>query len=298
LFALLLIDWLNYHRSSNTVRLLSLAILATVSYQILYFHNAVGGIGTNYRLGIPFAQGVSSNPAGFFLGAWAVTLLNVRRLWREFPALSLISLSLALYALAQTRSRTNTLAFLIVLFLTALVWVRRLKGWKWLFVTVGVFAAVYVFVVLFVDELGPLTRVVRILKDPLSVLEDGSFAVRLRETWPRAFSLWRTDASTVLLGWGLNHTGTVDGTLPRLLANQGFLGVLFFLAVWYAHFLLNHRNTALVLLLVFTIINGINAETLIISYRSIQAYLIVLMVAVFFGNEQWNQNNKTTAGTA
>ena len=287
IFALLLVDRLDNHRSTGDLKATVVLISAAVAYQILYYHNLIGGIGANYRLGLPFATGVSSNPAGFFLGAWVVVLLHTRRIWREFPAYGAASLLLSVYALIQTRSRTNLLALLLVLVVTVCIRVWRAGGWRWVAAALVGFALAYASVVLFVEEAGPLARVIRLLKDPLSALEDGSFAIRLRESWPRAFGFWRADWRSVLIGRGLDYTGPVDGTVPRLLANQGVIGLLLFLSVWYVHFLVHRKSAAVLLLLLFAFLNGINAETLVISYRSIQAYMVILVIAVSYGSETW-----------
>lgn len=278
-----------------TLEILLYVVTAMIIYQVLYFHNLVAGIGTNYRLGIPFAFGVSSNPAGFVLAAWIVLLVHVPQFWKSRPWLTLASVVLAAYALLQTQSRTNQIALLIVLFATVSVSIVRLRrGWLWLTIGSGIVAGFFLFALPHVPTTGSLGRIVRILREPLSVFSDGSFSVRYRETWPSALRMWLSRSTHIYIGAGLAFTGTVDGTVPRLLANQGVIGLTLFAYVWYGHFLLRFRSRSVVMLLILSVVNGINGETLVVSYRSIQVFLILVMFAAVSGSSAPEESNERT----
>ena len=103
------------------------------------------------------------------------------------------------------------------------------------------------------------------------------------QLWPKAIDSWLSSPYHFLFGEGFGSFPIVDGTVPYLLANVGLLGFFFFTIVWCVFFLVKYRNnTAVFVLVIFTLINGINAETLIVSYRSVQTYIVLLLFTIFY----------------
>lgn len=291
-FLFVLADW--FHDSENTVRdvrgvIWVLAII--IGYQLLYNHGLVGGIGQTYRLGLPFKSGVSPNPAGFFLAATLLFVYHCGLPDRRLRLPSAILGLLAIYALVLTVSRTNILALMLVLTVSIVVSIWNSR-FRWPLLLAGVVLAVLFFTVLAerLPEVGPTGRIVRILKDPLSILGDSSFNARTEVLWPQGFSGWHRSAFAVLFGSGPGYFDVVDGTLPRVLGEQGLIGLTLFAYVWVFHYLVAIRRKAVVMLLLLALMNAVTVETLVISYRTIQLYLVILVMTVSMVRQQ--SNNK------
>lgn len=283
LFLLLIADkFENSERTEKLIKSVLFIFLLVIVYQLLYYGGLIEGIGRTYRLGLPLMKGVSSNPAGFFLGGLLVFLYHRGVTRYEWSKLSLLLFFLAGAALILTDSKTNILALLFVIFVSVCVkiWNSRHR-WPLL---LGFAAFLLFFFTLGVDYLpqsGPFSGITRILQSPAAVLEDGSFRNRLYGNWPRGIAGWLYSAVTFFIGNGLGEYGILDGTVPLVLSEQGLIGLLLFLWVWYIHFFLHTPHKTVIMLLLFTCINGVNGDTLIVSYRSIQLYLIILMISVY-----------------
>lgn len=282
-FILIVADFMesSTDRARDT-RALIWCLISVIIYQLLYQIGMVPGIGETYRLGLPFMTGVSSNPAGFFLAGTIVVLYHVgyRGGRRFLPAT--IGLALAACALVQTDSRTNMLALIIVLAVSVihLVWRSR---WRWVLIPVAaaLIVAFYIVPVEVLPRDGSVGRIVQMLRNPALILDDRSFSIRVRTLWPIGFAGWYRNAATIWFGNGLGYFDVIDGTVPRLLGEQGVIGLVFFAYIWFAHYAIHAGRKPVVMLLLLAAINGITVETLIVSYRSIQLFIVLLMIAAY-----------------
>jgi len=285
-FLLILIERFEETREpGKDIKVILLLLLLVIAYQILYFHGMIPGIGDNrFRLGLPFMRGTSSNPAGFFLGALLIYLIHRGFALKLRTGFILIILLAALYALFMTDSRTNILAFMFVLAVSAgiAVW-RSRQRWPLLAGLLALAALLYFLVLPQIPASWPLGEIAEMLKEPSRILNDRSFSVRYSKLWPMGIEAWLSGPLSIVIGKGIGHFVVIDGTVPRLLGEQGVVGLLFFLYVWYAHFILHVPSKALGMLLLFSFINGLNGETLVVSYRSIQLYLVLLTLTIYSG---------------
>lgn len=284
-FFIFLIDFYskNEHRTEEHFLLFISLFAAAILYQVVNFYSLVPGPISNYRLGLPFKKGISSNPAGLFLSSFIVVLvfigLRIKRYRWYFAAL----LVLSGFALVLTDSRTNMIGLLVVMFFAASIKIWSFKYGKIvlpLLYIIG-FGGLY-FLLWSVPDFGQFERFLKLLRNPLIVVQDTSFRVRLNGLWPSAVSAWTENLFTILLGKGYGFMPVVDGTYHRLLVNQGVIGFLFFMYLWFVYFIRKHYSKPLLFLLILVAINGIAVDTLITSYRSIQIFLIMLSGVLFF----------------
>lgn len=287
-FLLVLLD--RHQRVSDDERsrdlwFLLLSLFFVILYQIGFYYDILPGIGdlrppAQRRLGLPFMAGVSSNPAGVFLTAFVIVLFNLSVNMRRFILPSALIGSLAIWALMLTGSRTNAAVLGVVLPLSALVAIWRTR-FRWPVVALVLTGVVLMltFGVDLLPEDGSVGRITRMLREPVSMLEEPSLTIRV-DSWVAATDTWLSDAGSFFFGVGLGSLGATDGTVPRVLGELGIIGLALFLYVWYVHYLRFERSSIVVLLLLATLMNGIFAETLFVSFRTVQLYLLLLFLAL------------------
>ena len=253
-------------------------IFAMNVFQLAYFF---GGFGW-YRIGLPFKAAVSPNPAGFILGLSVFLYLSVILPLRKNKLPSLVAFGTLAVTFLLTFSRTNLFAVLaVVAVYYGAGMVRHVKRLLVLIV-VSTLLLGTLFYLNATSELVSIGRVITILSDPRAVLQDTSFSIRYQILWPRAIDAWTTNVGTLGVGTGTGNYEVIDGTIPRLLGNQGIIGLVLFFAVWFGFFVHWFGSHAIVRnMLLFVFINGITAETLVISYRTVQIYVFVLFFFVF-----------------
>ena len=242
------------------------------------------GIGRWRQIGLPFMQGTSSNPAGFVLGLLIVLFIDLPS--RRRPIIKFALFILLVAALLLTVSRTNIIALAAVIaFRFAL---KAISGERFLLIFLIITVLVVVmFVVLttIVARDSVLWKVLQIVVNPQGIFSINSFWLRYALLWPTAINAWLSNAGTLLFGLGIGFMATVDGTIPWLLANTGITGLALFTLFWYGALLKRWPGFRTVrLLLLFTLINGIAADTLIMSYRAMQTYTLVVVFAAFAGD--------------
>jgi hypothetical protein len=287
-FLLVLVD--RFERRSDDERVRDIWVVLTVFlvmivYQIAFYHEVLPGIGDtrpiqSRRLGLPLMAGVSSNPAGLFLAALVTVLLalSVRR--AQFVAPALVISGAAVWALFLTGSRTNAAVLGVALPLSIVVAVWRTKL-RWPVIGL-ILLSVVAFLTLGGDLLpedGSVGRITRMVREPVAMLQEPSLTIRV-DSWLAAIDTWLTGTVSFLFGVGIGSLGATDGTIPRVLAEQGILGLGLFLYVWYLHYLRYERTSIVLLLLFVSLMNGIFAETILTSYRTVQLYLLLLFVAL------------------
>lgn len=293
-FLLVLVDRLErraadlHHRD---VWFLLALLFAVVVYQVAFYYQVLPGIGDirsmeNRRLGLPLMSGVSSNPAGLFLTAAVVMLFNLCVRNPRYVIPSVVVGVVAIWALMLTGSRTNVAVLGVVcpLSIVAAVWRTR---FRWLVVgllVVGVALFLTVGVHLLPTD-GSIGRITRMLSEPAAMIEEPSFTIRV-DSWISATATWLHDLPTFFFGVGLSSLGATDGTIPRVLAEQGIVGLLLFLYVWYAHYVRFERSQVVLLLLFVTLMNGVFGETLVVSYRTVQLYLVLLYIGLLVEHKQ------------
>lgn len=271
-------------KRKQLTNILQLAFAVMIFYQFAYRTGIINiGFGFKYRLGLPFALGVSSNPAGFVLGAYILLNVNIFLHYGTRKGLSVILLVASLAAMLFTISRTNLLALMVVVFFVVLE--KALKTKKGVYVGLGVILVTVILLKILLSitpEDSYLWLFFKIIKDPSALLSDTSFKMRYAAHWPDAINRWLSTPITFLFGTGFGSVRVVDGTIPRLLGSQGLVGFLLFHLVWFLLPMYYYpKNKALKYLLLFAFINGINGETLIVSYRSVQIYVILLAYTIF-----------------
>ena len=240
------------------------------------------GFGSWYRVGIPFSRGdSSSNPAGFVLATYLLVVLRdivAHKRRSDFAVFGLLFLSLLL-----TVSRTNLIAFFVTLIIWAVLRAaRRKNGLRIIVIVAASVALLFVILVNAVPEGSGLWLFVKIIENPANILSDGSFSIRYTIAWPASIQNWLRNETTFLFGNGVGYMGIVDGTVPRLLGNQGLIGLILFSMTWYGFYVKKYRrNTILMMVLLLALINGITADTLISSYRSVQVFVVTLCLALF-----------------
>jgi len=283
LFLFLLAD--KFERSENPLDLvygILVILFSVVLYQIGYYHGILEGIGKTHRLGLPFMEGTSSNPAGFFLAALLLFVYHQGLRIKEIRKIGVCIALLAGYALVLTVSRTNMLAlgFVIAVSLLVKAWKSRFRWPLFLFFIVFVIFF-FTFGLNYLPHSGSIGKVVKILENPLSIMEDSSFQTRITRLWPLGFLGWMESLFTLFFGQGVGHFIVIDGTVPRILGELGMIGFFLFFYIWFVHYVIYYPFKAVFMLLLFSFINGINADTLIVSYRSVQLYIIILIITLY-----------------
>ncbi len=267
------------------IKIIQIIFLIMMIYQIGYFLGIITyGFAPAYRIGLPLTRGVSSNPAGFILGSFIIFNIEIVFKYYKKNIFSIIVFILACLSILLTISRTNIIALLFTILLIMLY--RSLR-------TEFGFAIILLFVLLtvvgfqlmlqYTPEKSKLWNFLRIVEDPSKLITDSSFIKRYTIHWPKAFNLWLSSVKSIFFGIGFGKVTVVDGTIPRLLCNQGIIGFALFHIVWYFMFIfLFPKNEGLKFLLIFNFINGINGETLIVSFRSVQVYVILIACIIIF----------------
>jgi hypothetical protein len=241
----------------------------------------VGGV--PYRVGLPFMQEDSANPAGFVLGLYLIVASHFKRK----TVLEIASMGLSLLAMVLTVSRTNLIGLVIVFaffYLQAILSGRR--SLLVFIIAISVLVAGVGIIYSSISQESVLwLNLFRYLSNPTGFLSDQSFTYRYIQHWPEAIDAWLTNPFTMLFGNGAGYLQIVDGTFPRLLANNGLVGVVLFVYFWFVTPALRHgKNAVISPILFFLIINSINAETLIVSYRSVQIFIVLYAFSVrYFG---------------
>lgn len=267
---------------------LAFAQLSYVALGMLGIVRGSGWLAQNYgwfyRLGMPFMKGISSNPAGFVLGSIIIFYSEIAFKVSRRKIITGIAFAVVILALMLTISRTNIIALIFVFFVKLATGKNKVRA---LATTIGLFF-LFFFIVLSVVEQDSVTgkqlsRMLDLLLNPALIFaKDQSFFYRYRYSWPPAWNAWLENGATVLFGKGVNYIPIVDGTLPRLLGNQGLVGAILFHYIWFVFFKLQFRKyRAVGFLLIFALINAINGETLLMSYRATQPYIVILIAAIF-----------------
>jgi len=231
-----------------------------------------------YRLGLPFKLGTSSNPAGFILATSLLVMLHFfedKEYYKKINKLIFWTVALAGYAsLILTISRTNNFAFLVALFIYLLI---KLKG---KLVLIGLLSAFMIFVTmvfigLSLQELSQDTEMLYLILNPRQVLEEGSFIARYAVAWFYYWDEWQETIFTMLFGIGFGTFHLTDSLYFTLLYSTGIIGFLLYLSPYFLIF--KKGGLTLRLLVVVFFINSINAETTLMSYRTMQVFIIYLV---------------------
>lgn len=278
------------------VESIGLVFLILSLFQLASFFNLTSmvgiprgfGYGLWYRVGLPFMLGVSSNPAGFVLGAFLIFWWYQRETSARFRLFVGVLVAAAFFL---TFSRTNLAALALTVFVFALPALLARPLRLVVLVAGGFFLVLLLISVLdtgFASE-GVQSRLslLSALLNPERLLSDRSFSLRYLEHWPRAIHAWLESPWSILFGKQFGGIQVVDGTVPRLLANQGVVGLSLFALVWfYWPAKLSKWSTPTLALMCFAAVNGIAGETLITSFRSVQAYvpLLLLMVTLSYAD--------------
>lgn len=267
-------------------------MLLLVSFQLLswldYMVGIVPGIspglgfGIWYRVCLPFKDGVSSNPAGFVLGAYLLYYLESSYhqlssffFKKIFPIMILVTLFL-------TISRTNFLAFILVFTISFIFKMFKSTWYRIIFIVISLTIVITIgamFEVL-LDKNPEFVLLIKVLTNPAEILKDNSFMMRFSFLWGHLIENWLTSIKSIIIGNGIAAIPIADSTYLGLLANQGIIGLLLFSLIWFFIPYFSNRKLYVSLFLLYTFINGINAETLTLSYRSIQIYSIILILVI------------------
>jgi hypothetical protein len=234
----------------------------------------VAGIAS--RLGLPFKPRISSNPAGFSLALGLIYFLDVGLKKENRNLFTVVCAVATLAAFVLTMSRTNMIALAVAYLVTKTLWAR---SWRERIVALALIAG-GVAVLYWVSQrlLGHdyMRRILLLISDPSSVLRDTSLMERYMGHWPGAFANWLHDPASFVFGRGIGYVEVVDGTIPRLLSNQGLLGLAFFLLAWIVTpLVVFRRSRSIGRILILVLVNSITVETLVTSARAIQIYIPV-----------------------
>jgi hypothetical protein len=283
----------------NYPMLMKLIKIILVVLTLFQINEWLGGGPARYRLSLPFTLTVSPNPAAFVLGAALIFFIEYMLRKKQKLIVKLIDIGifvLIIISLLLTLSRTNFIA--IIASFGIVYFFKGFKDPKRLVITVSIIAlliiAFYTAVSIAINTMAsPVMQCYAyMITDPTTVFSDPSFYARFSHLWPDSLNAWQENIFTFFFGKGLGYFFVVDGTFPRLLGNQGLVGTVLFIYVWFAFFLRRYRFTAMWLLLVFIAINAITADTLVVSYRSIQGYVAFLMMTIYF-HQYYNENERT-----
>lgn len=269
-----------------TARIVQASLLIMVMYLLYtYFYgSSIVQDGQIARIGLPFMTGTAANPAGFILGMGVLLHLSVFFRLKKYKLFTTVSFVLTIVALLFTVSRTNVFALLLVIIVYLLTKIVRDR--RALIVASVVIVVTFVgFSVLsthFASRTGKISTFIEILKNPSVIFLDPSFRIRYTIAWPLAYDQWMTNVGTFLFGNGLGKNSVVDGTFIRLLANQGLIGFLLFCYIWLGFFLQKFgRYKWLRIILLFVVINGLTGDTLVVSYRTVQIYILLVITLVY-----------------
>ena len=253
------------------------------------------GFGNWYRVGLPFKTGVSSNPAGFVLATYLFYYIYNSYDFKILKKDKVYYPLLILLALFLTVSRTNFLAMMVAYSISLIPRVIKSRKYRIFVIITFLFAIITVMILVrVIPEGDEFWKLLKILVNPRSVFEDQSFMERFGMLWVAQIKAWLESFSTIFYGKGLNYFAIADTTYTGLLANQGIIGFLMFMFLWYGFFLSYRKNYYFSVFLILVLINGLNAETLVLSYRAVQIYIIVLYLAFSdynFGKEKIMRNS-------
>lgn len=294
-------------KTSEIANILKVIFLLLAIFQIISwfdrFINIIPGIepgfglGDWYRVGLPFMEGTSSNPAGFLLGAYMYYYIEgsyhqQEGLFYKFAFPFIVFLSLFL-----TISRTNILAFIIIFSLSYLFKMFSSKIYRTIFMVIAtvLFFTISLFFDYLLEQNSHFETIVKLILDPSKILEDDSFMHRFTGLWVNQIDVWLKNAKTILFGNGIANIVIADSTYLGLLANQGIIGLVFFVTLWYIVPFIKRPNVGVFLFLFYVFLNGVTAETLIVSFRSVQVYIIILVLIVYdkkFGKHKYFDSSK------
>jgi hypothetical protein len=258
---------------------LSILFLSIYGFYRFFFGNW-------YRLGIPFTKKGSPNPAGFMLGIQLLMMLYFitdKSMSKSMRKLVFWVIFLLGYtALLLTVSRTNNLAFFIVLLFFMFVRFRN-KIFLVLFIISFLVLAVYIGSTFIFEGTafgGVKGNFFSYIINPQSALEDSSFTVRYTDLWVRPYNMWDQNLFTNLFGIGIGRASTVDNLFLAVLYNFGIVGFFIYFSLYlYLFFIGDYR---LKIMLVFILINGIAAETALNSFRSMQVVIFYLIYGFIY----------------
>jgi hypothetical protein len=254
-----------------------------IAYMILavIFINGIYKVFINhtwYRLGLVMKEGVSSNPAGFIISSCLIVLLYVFDDKEYFKSINKTffwgAVLVGLVSLALTLSRTNTIALLFIILLYTLARMK-LKVIPLVFTVLS--AGIIVFFIFGTQflEWAEETRTLSLIVNPSQVLEESSFIQRYTRSWFIGFDEWKESWFSMLFGIGFGQVRLTDSLYFTMLYSTGFVGLFLYLMMFIKMY--KHGGLILRLMVVFVLINSINAETTLNSYRSMQIFLILLL---------------------
>lgn len=246
------------------------------------------GIGLWYRLSLPLMYGVSSNPAGFVAGTFILFNIYARNR-RLIPRATFLFVTfLLVVCLLFTVSRTN---ILVTVFILVVYLLRRSFTRTRYIIAIAVFGVFLIALMNFLVDRIPEDTIfwnfLKLVQHPSDFLSrirgDESFSLRYGVAWPDQLRWWLTNIYTFFFGNGIAFIPVADGTYTGLLCNQGLIGLSFFLYVWYIHFFSVWKSKLpfLWILFLYVLLNGTTADTLVTSYRTVQAYLVALFFILF-----------------
>jgi len=271
----------------RTVKIVHFLLVILVLYQLYHYFTGTPVVSFDkpwLRIGLPFMPGTSSNPAGFILAISVILHISVFIKIEKKKLIPLITLLLTLVALIFTISRTNVFGLLIVLLAYSFTNIFKDKR----AIIIGSLIVVATFIIFSIvsrsdfARTGKINTFIQLLRNPSRIFQEGSFMIRYTGAWPEAYRQWTENIVTMIFGKGIGYMSVVDGTFLRLLANQGVIGLLFFFYIWFGFFLLRFgRHKWLRTTLLFVFINGITGDTLIVSFRTIQIYIVQILTLVY-----------------
>jgi hypothetical protein len=248
---------------------LGFAMLVFSCYCIYEQQTTAGQI----RLGIPFKEGISSNPAGFILSAYILVLAVQYSRGRHHLLKVLIGIP-ACIALYLTFSRTNFIALVAGLLFSIHISPRNFKGILVILVLTLGLGGLY--------ALNPMAQTTY-GGNPLqylnlnAILNDSSFNMRYTSAWFQRSDDWIQSPLKVLFGHGMGYVQIFDSLYFSLLFNTGIVGLVLYGG--FLGYLFYRGKRATRGLLVFVMVNGINTETVLNSYRCVQVFAVFLVVA-------------------
>ncbi len=252
------------------------------------------GFGNWSRVGLPFMDGFSSNPAGAVLGI-SFIFMSGRKYTKKLYYFGLPLVALAGFL---TLSRTNIFAIMAIMAIS--ISLRLIKNPPLLvigaIVIISSYAGIYNFAIS-TPESSPLRYILNIVIDPTIITKIGSFRARYQGLWLTASNLWQYDVFTLIFGNGIGFMPVVDSLYYRLLVDTGIIGFIFFANAWIITPLINGwKSIRLRYFFLFMAINGINAETLVVSFRATQIFVILLCImlaeAKFIDLTESNRKNE------
>lgn len=234
-------------------------------------------IGEWYRLGVIGDRFVSSNPAGFiFMGIiLALVFLATEKKFSLNKVLLGFFGVLAFLGLTLTFSRTNNIAAAIcVFFFLGLKYRARLLNYLPLFGFLIGLTALLLQGYSSVYPESAFSRNFSYLINPTAILDDGSFAKRVGSVWWSGMDKTLGNPFYTLFGTGIGSKRLNDGLYTFLFNSFGLVGMTLYLSLFIV--LLKRNSTILIAFALAIFLNGITTETTVLSFRSMQVFLIIL----------------------